>query len=653
MARDPGKASALTRAGQCMAYLLFRAVELLLSLLPLRLCALIGRGLGGLAYLAFRGHRRLAMRNLEIAFGREMNLDERRRIALKHFKSLGGNLICSLKLPLMRGEDIVKRVTTEGMEHARAVVAGGKPLIYGICHMGCWELLTQIPSLFSFGVKPSSIYQPLTNPWLDAHVKRRREKLGYTLFDRNNGFSGPMKHLREHGGDLGILVDQHAGNKGVWCPFFDRLASTSNLAALMALRCGSPLLPLAVYDDGLAKWRLVCYPPVNSQESKPTAEGMTAMLNIAIEIMIRRSPESWFWVHNRWKTPSPDFLLANYRRGVTLPAGYDSRRLQPFNLIVRSPNWLGDACMVLPAVRALKKGRPDLKLTVLAPAKLGDLWKMIPEVDAVILKEGKESTGSVARKIRDAGVFDAAVLLTNSTRSALEFWRAGIPRIIGYRGSLRSWFVNQIVPEPRASQPPEHHAQRYLRIAKHCGAAVDDEALFATPPVQTGVVWQIGLCAGAEYGQAKRWPLERFAEVANKLSVAMPQIEWLLIGAPGEKEMGAKLSGMIAQSRHQNLVGQTTLTELITRLRECRLLLTNDTGTMHLAAALGVPTVSIFGSTEPILTGPLGKHHRIVRHHVPCSPCFLRECAFGHYDCMNGVTVERVVGEMAKALGEL
>ncbi len=161
---------------------------------------------------------------------------------------------------------------------------------------------------------------------------------------------------------------------------------------------------------------------------------------------------------------------------------------------------------------------------------------------------------------------------------------------------------------------------------------------------------QIGLCAGAEYGPAKRWPLERFAEVANRLSAQMPNVGWVLVGAPGEKEMGVKLSSMLTQSRHQNLVGQTSLTELIACLRGCRLLLTNDTGTMHLAAALGVPTVSIFGSTEPVLTGPLGANHRVVRHHVPCSPCFARECPFGHYDCMTGVSVERVVGEVMSLL---
>lgn len=650
MAQQVSTTGILTRAGQFIVYLLFRAVECVLRLVPVAWCARIGRALGGAAYFILAGHRGVALRNLAIAFGREKDERWRRTVALAHFKSLGGNLLCSLKLPLMREEDILRRVTCEGREHIEAVARSGRPLIYGICHMGCWELLTQVPSLVTIDKRPSSIYQPLANPWLDAHVKRRREKLGYVLFDRSEGFAAPMKHLREDGGTIGVLVDQHAGDKGVWCPFFDRLASTTSLPALMALRCGTPLLPLAVFDDGPGSWRLVCYPPVNSLEVKPTAEGVTAMLNIAVEVMIRRAPENWFWVHNRWKTPRPGFLLSNARRGIALPTGYDARRLQPFQLLVRSPNWLGDACMALPAVRALKKGRPDLKLTVLAPAKLGELWRMIPEVDAVVLKDAGEGIRSVARKIRAAAAFDAAVLLTNSLRSALEAWHAGIPRIVGYRGSLRSWLVDQKVPEPRGDQPPLHHARRYLSIAGHCGAKTDAPALFATPVQPGGTAVQVALCAGAEYGPAKRWPLERFAETANRVSAQLPNVGWVLVGAPGEREMGAKLSALMTQSRHQNLVGQTGLTELITRLRDCRLLLTNDTGTMHLAAALGVPAVSIFGSTEPILTGPLGANHRIVRHHVPCSPCFARECPLGHYDCLTGVTVERVAAEVVSLL---
>jgi heptosyltransferase II len=652
MARTKGKSRIFTRAGQYVMYLLFLAVEAVLGVLPLTWCAAIGRVCGGAAYLLMGRARRLALENLTIAFGREHDENWRRRTAREHFRSLGQNFLCGLKLPLMTEAQVAARVTVEGMEHARAVAAAGQPLLYAVCHLSCWEILTQVPSLFPSGSKPGSIYQPLGNPFLDAHVKRRREKRGYTLFDRGEGFAGPMTHVRERRGAIGVLVDQHAGDKGTWCPFFDRLASTTSLPALMSLRCQAPLLLMGVYDDGPARWRMVCYPPVNSGEPKPTVEGLTAMMNIAVELMVRRAPHNWFWVHNRWKTPQPDFLLARYRRGIVLPRGYDAARLQSFNLLVRSPNWLGDACMAIPAVRALKSGRPDLRLTVLCPAKLAELWQSLPEVDDVIAKGSAEGISDVTAKIRKRGHFDAAVLFTNSPRSALELWRARIPRLVGYRGSLRSPLLHDIAPELRETGGrPEHHANGYLRLAAHCGARVDVPSLFSVNGQRQAVSTSLlGICAGAEYGPAKRWPLENFAAVARSLSARWPEIEWRFFGAPSEAPMGEELSAKLPGVKHQNLVGKTNLSQLIESLKQCRLLITNDTGTMHLAAALGVPTVSIFGSTEPILTGPLGPHHRIVRHHVPCSPCFKRECPFGHYHCMTGVTVERVETEVVKAL---
>lgn len=635
----------LRRAGHYAVYLLFRAIEGLLRLLPLDFVWRTGAVLGWLAYFIGGKYRKLAVSNLHIAFGREMSDAQIRALARKHFSTMGANLLSGFKLPLMEEEEIVNRVRMEGLEHIEKVAATGKPLIFSIMHLSCWELLTRVPSLFTLGRKSASVFQPLGNPYLDAAVRHNRERLGYILFDRSKGFAEPIKFLRGGDAAIGILVDQHAGDKGVWCPFFDRLASTTPLAALMALRCDAPLLPLAVHDDGVARWRLVCDAPVGSGEGKPTAEGLTAALNLCVVKIIRRAPANWFWVHNRWKTPRPDFLLAKYRRGIVFSKDYDRARLQPFYLLVRSPNWLGDACMAFPAVRALKAGRPDLKLTVLAPAKLRELWASLPEVDDIICKEKDDGLFVVARRIREKPHrFDAAILFTNSTRSTLEVWLSGIPRLAGYRGSLRSWMLGQIAPEPKRGTPPEHHAHRYLRLAGHAGAKTDDVGLFDTggTPASGDAVTRIGICAGAEYGPAKRWPLERFAEVVNTVGERQPEIEWQLFGAPGEAAMGEKLSGMI-RARHVNLVGRTNLTGLIAKLRACRMLVTNDTGTMHLAAALGVPTVSIFGSTEPVLTGPLGAHHTIIRHHVPCSPCFKRECPFGHYDCMTGVTVERVV----------
>jgi lipopolysaccharide heptosyltransferase II len=144
--------------------------------------------------------------------------------------------------------------------------------------------------------------------------------------------------------------------------------------------------------------------------------------------------------------------------------------------------------------------------------------------------------------------------------------------------------------------------------------------------------------------------MERFAAVAQQVSAARAEVQWQLFGAPGEKAMGEQLSTQLGQTPHENLVGKTSLNELIARLKQCRLLLTNDTGTMHLAAALGVPTVSIFGSTCPVATGPLGPRHVVIRHQQPCAPCFDRECRYGHYDCMTKISVDEVSQAVLRAL---
>lgn len=646
-------ASFLTRTGQWLVYALFRCVEGFLWLLPLIVIWHAGRVLGTLAYFLAGKYRKLALSNLRIAFGREKSEAERRSIAREHFKSLFANILCGFKLPLMNEAALCKHVRSEGIERAQAAYDDGKrPILNLVLHASCWEILTQVPSMYVRGHQAGAIYQSLRNPWLNALVLRRREKLGYALFDRQSGFNAPMKFMRA-AGQIGVLVDQHAGDHGVWSPLFDRLASTTTIAALMAMRTDAVVLPMMVYDDGPARWRLVCAPAVKSAETEPTAEGLTVAINMAVEGLIREQPSCWFWVHNRWKLPKPHFLLPNYRRGVAYPVGYDMSRLQSFELLIRSPNWLGDACMAFPMVRAIKRGRPDMKITVLGPDKLEELWLSMPEVSRYIGKPAKEGLFAVAKRIKATGVhFDAVVLCTNSTRSTLEIWLAGIPRRVGFKGSLRAKLLNQIIKEPANDGTKEHHAHRYLRLAAGIGADIKQDGLWdaGSAPASSDGTIRVGVCAGAEYGPAKRWPLERFAEVVNQVSAQHAQFRWQLFGAPGEKEMGEKLSAML-QAPHENLVGKTRLTELIAKLRQCQLLLTNDTGTMHLAAALGIPTVSIFGSTCPIETGPLGDRHIVIQHKVPCSPCFDRECRFGHYDCMTKVTPTEVAAAVLKTAG--
>jgi lipopolysaccharide heptosyltransferase II len=300
------------------------------------------------------------------------------------------------------------------------------------------------------------------------------------------------------------------------------------------------------------------------------------------------------------------------------------------------------------AVRAIKAGRPDAHLTIVAPEKIASVWKLVPEVDEVIGLTSR-SLFSALRSIRRQRPFDVAILFPNSLRGALEVWLAGVPRRVGYPGHHRHRLLNQIIPERPKRGPIEHQVLHYLHIAQELGASVD------LPPARlrlrrgkgNGATAKIGLCPGAEYGPAKRWLPERFAEVANNVSAQRP-VQWILFGTAGDAENGAIVAAAIG-GNCINRIGQTTLDELITELGECALLLTNDTGTMHLATILGVPVVAVFGSTEPHLTGPLGSHHHIIHHQVECSPCFLRECPID-FRCMKAVTADEVTDSVSSIL---
>src|SRR4029077_17617676 len=150
---------------------------------------------------------------------------------------------------------------------------------------------------------------------------------------------------------------------------------------------------------------------------------------------------------------------------------------------------------------------------------------------------------------------------------------------------------------------------------------------------------RLGLCPGAEYGPAKRWLAEGFIQTGSAVAARL-QIQWVLFGTERDRPVGEQIAAGLGQNC-LNRIGQTTLNELVTELRQCRMLLTNDTGTMHLASLLGVPVVAIFGSTEPRLTGPLGQHDLVIRHHVECSPCFLRDCPLD-FRCMKEVRTDEV-----------
>jgi lipopolysaccharide heptosyltransferase II len=167
------------------------------------------------------------------------------------------------------------------------------------------------------------------------------------------------------------------------------------------------------------------------------------------------------------------------------------------------------------------------------------------------------------------------------------------------------------------------------------------------PGLVRGSEIKVALCPGAEYGPAKRWLGERFIETARAVS-AQSKAHWIIFGTARDAAIAEAIAKDLGENC-TNRAGKTSIEDLIAELRECRLLLTNDTGTMHLAALLGIPVVAIFGSTEPRLTGPLGNNHIVLRHQVECSPCFLRECPID-FRCMKAVTTDEVVSAVLSKL---
>ena len=212
--------------------------------------------------------------------------------------------------PRCRRRKFCERVKVDNIEAMDREFRAGVPVVLVLSHLGIWELFAQLMPKFVGYVRNASVYQKLGNRFIDAHVRRTRGQTGLELFDRQQGFQ-PVIDLLRSGGGVGVLSDQHAGDHGLWTPFFGRLASTSPLPALLAKRTRAALIAAGVYTMGPARWRMVFTERFDPPKADASIAALTSEINQIIEQQIRVAPEDWFWVHNRWKTPSPIFFSRN------------------------------------------------------------------------------------------------------------------------------------------------------------------------------------------------------------------------------------------------------------------------------------------------------------------------------------------------------
>lgn len=322
-------------------------------------------------------------------------------------------------------------------------------------------------------------------------------------------------------------------------------------------------------------------------------------------------------------------------------------------VFIRSTNWIGDAVMTTPALGAIRATFPRAEVVVAANPIVAELFSPHPYIDRVMVFDKKNLHRGTAgflhfcRTVRRER-FDLAILLQNAIEAAIIPFLARVPRRAGYRTDGRGMLLTHGVPVGKEERSL-HHTEYYLHMLSELGITggtrrlvlecTKEEISWAAHLLRGSRGW-IAVNPGAAFGSAKRWLPERFAAVADALTFEY-NVKVLLTGSPAEVGIGKGIEEAM-QSQPLNLIGKTSVRQLMAVLSLCRLIITNDSGPMHVAAALGTPIVALFGSTDHTTTSPLAGNFRVVRKDTPCAPCLKRTCPTDHA-CMEAITVEDVL----------
>ena len=330
-------------------------------------------------------------------------------------------------------------------------------------------------------------------------------------------------------------------------------------------------------------------------------------------------------------------------------------------ILVRATNWVGDAVMAIPALEAIRKSRSGAEIVLLARPSVADLYREQGYADRVIVYENRDRHRGIWGRERLAAElrserFDVAMLFQNAFDAAWLSWRAGIPERIGYARDARGWLLTKAVAVPKGRELPAHESYYYLELLRRAcwidrlpaleriSLNVSEEArsrgrqTLLAAGARPNATW-IAFAPGAAYGSAKCWAPERYAALAERL-IDASGADVILFGAPQESDMASRI---VNAMRHPaiSLVGKTSMAELPGLLAACRRFIGNDSGAMHVAGAVGLPVVGIFGPTDPEGTSPMTPQFQMIREPVSCSPCFLRHCPIDHR-CMTRISVDRV-----------
>ncbi|HSY53484.1 MAG TPA: glycosyltransferase family 9 protein [Opitutaceae bacterium] len=564
--------------------------------------------LGDAIFLGSPRRRHIVLANLDHAFP-ERGLAWVRRTGRESCRRLVETALLSLAAPFLSERRLkqIARLAPSAEAWLRDYTANPRPTVFGTVHCAHWEaqawlglLCAPIP-LPEFGI----IFRPLDNATADAFVKTTRERHGMRFLSRRDGFAEALKILRRRG-CIGLLFDQNAGLQGALTTFFGRVCSTTELPGLLAEKFSADVRTF--YPRRTGFWR------VELASDAITHDGTTAGVTIALNRWLEQALtiddalcSSWLWAHDRWRhqdVPGKRLHLESKRN--LLAADLTARGWPALprrtRIWVRLPNWLGDVAMALPLLRALRSARPDAELTLLGRPAFASLVEKFGVADRYepLPPRGPGYFLHFWRLRRRYP--DAFLLFTNSPRGDIEAWLTRCPQRFGLvrPGKSRPLLTSSWPVPADFDEKQNHQLALWENFLRAFGLDRPPDRRPVNFKSQISSLKSIGLIVGSENSPEKRWPVEYW----RALIQGMPVSRFVIFGTAGDAPMATAVADGFG-SRVENRAGRTDLDAFAGQLATCVLLVTNDTGGMHLANALGVPLIALFGPTNPLRTGPV------------------------------------------------
>lgn len=627
MARKPAKKP---NFGHKIIAAIMRLIYGVLRIVDIRLVALAGRGIGYLAWAAFPSRRRIVARNLRIAIAPTLRGKELSKLVRQNIVRTCENMVCTFKTGLLSDKELARAVTIVGKNSFREEAEAGDCVICCVPHAGNWEMMARLRPLFPNVKRFGSLYRRLDNPALEETVYNIRTRFGCEMFNIKAGLKEVFRLARD-GGMLGVLSDQFT-QQGIFIPYFGKVIGTTPLPTLIFKRRKENvhMYVVASRTVGLGRWEVDFSQSVEIPDKTADNATITMAMNLALEKVQSQSILDGFWMHHRWK-PTIRFAPDTCEEHNELIRKY--ARL-PFRIIICVPEQFEEAVLVIPMMRRLQACRPDMQLTVVAPAAQKAFWQNQPYITHVVTTDEHQSPAEQldADDIYKDGPFDILIMLSENAR-VFKSLKALMPMHLSCMAGnpltrLAKFRLRFTMP---VGQEPHHKSEEYQRLTdEHIGG---ERLPYADAALGNQEATGYFIAPFSTLGSADSWQADKWKELVAKLP-EKPTLLALEADRQAAEAMATELgiSAVIVQPE--------TVSSVLGA--KCRLYAV-DGLLPQLAALVGCSCHVLMASRLAAVYAPLGEGHHTVCNHTPCHPCYRTSCDQAT-PCTADISVDALLG---------